>query len=230
MQVGGKRQFEKLFVIAIASLALMSLAVYALSGISTSVGERTRWSGLTAGSIATEGGNITHSNVTSVSLTDRWAAFFGNVTGGIALTNGSSTLYSWTWALETGGEVCLSENSTLPIESSFTTASASNINTAFGHGSAADNATNTYEANNCSLVFSQATVTNTAYAKHKDHSSFYTCPVYDGTGGSAKADYLFCTNISNGTTYHNLSYNYEVLVPTAPGTGSETYYFYAEFG
>lgn len=218
----------KNLVYGLLAFALVFGALYAMSGASAGTATHTRWSGAAAGSVATEGGNITHVNVTSVTLTDKWAAFYGNISGTINLTNGTNSVYAWTWAANSSGEICLSENSTMPVETALVAATAANVNTAYSHGSAADNATNTFTATNCTLDFSKVSVSSAPYVKHMDSSTFYTCAVNDGAGAT-KADFLFCTNISHGgTTFHNLSYNYEIMVPTAPGTGSETYYFYVE--
>lgn len=219
----------KKLIFGIIAAALLLGTLYALTGASVGTATRTRWGGGTVGSDTTEGGNITYVNVSSTSLTDKWAAYYGNISGTINLTNGTNSVFSWTWTPATGGKVCLSANNTGLIESLLNTATAANINTAYTLGSAADNATNTFTVSNCTMNFAQATVTNTLYAKHLSQSTFYTCAVYNGAGTSLKAGYLFCTNISNaGTTFHNLTYNYEVMVPTSPGTGTETYYFYAE--
>lgn len=224
---GRQKLPQKALMPLLLVLALAAVLTYALSGVSVSKGAVIRWSGGGAGTDTTEGGNITLINVSSTSLTDKWAAYYGNITGSLSLTNGTYNVYVWSWSISTGGKVCIGENSTLPT--SLTNTNATAVNTAFSLGSAADNATNTFTAANCTMAFSEGTVTNTAYAKHQSLSTFFTCPVYDNSGQTGKTSFMFCTNISNGTSFHNQSVNYEIMVPTTPGTGTETYYFYAEF-
>lgn len=229
--IGGEGSLSFLRHLPAVFLFFMGVAIidFALSGATLGTATDSRWSGATAGSDTTEGGNITYVSITSTSLTDKWAAYYGNVSGTINLTNGTNSVFSWSWTSATGGEVCITQNNTGLIESLLTAATAANINTAFSHGVAADNATNTFTAANCTMNFAQATVSSAPYARHLSQSTFYTCAIYDGAGTSSKAGYLFCTNIStSGRTYHNQSFNYEIMVPTSPGTGTETYYFYAE--
>ena len=56
--------------------------------------------------VTTQGGNITQINVTSVQVTDKWAGFYGHVSGSIVLADASGDyLYQWTIANINGGFV-----------------------------------------------------------------------------------------------------------------------------
>jgi hypothetical protein len=65
----------------------------------------------------------------------------------------------------------------------------------------------------------------TGYVKHTD-GSYWTCVVKNTA--SAKTNFAFCTNISTGNNFKATPVNYEVMVPTVFGSGTETYYFYAQ--
>jgi hypothetical protein len=201
--------------------------LFALSGASTTLIQNTRWNGSNAGLQVTEGGNISAVNVASVSLTDKWAAFYGNVTGNVSLTNGTASVYTWTWSSIAGGEVCLSTGSAI----SGTVGQVSSgvpIDTAWGFPStSADSANNTFKTADCAMDFSQGSVASTANVTHKGLSSYTTCAVQFGT--AQKNNYFFCAAInSTGKSFNNQTVNYEIMVPTTAGAGSETYYFYAE--
>jgi len=210
-------------------LGTMSFAMSNATGIN--VTERGRWAGLAGSWYTTEGGNISAVNLTGATLTDRWAAFYGNVTGNIRLTDlvGTNNLFNWTWTPGTGGEVCFSTAGNFTW-SDAATATGANVNTAFGLGNAADSANNTFtDAVGCNLNFTQAFVGNSAKAVHSGSSTFWTCAIKDAFSGS-KGDYAFCTNISSaGKNWNNEGANYEVMVPTTPGVSNvETYYVFAE--
>ena len=186
-----------------------------------------RWAGTASTqSVATEGGNITQVNVSATALTDKWALFYGNVTGTVVLRDSASTAYTWTYSSGGSGEVCVSTATTFP-SGTLANASASNIDTLWGLG-ISDNAINTLN-NTCpsDIIVNGQTVTTPVAIKIQGDSNFYTCGLQTGTG--AKNNYAFCTNISDsGINYANSPNNYELMVPTTPGAGTETYYFYIE--
>lgn len=224
------------WIFALFGLLVLGSVVFAIGGATAATQSYyDRWTATAGGAtITVEGGNISDVNLTSSSLTDRWAAFFGNVSGSLVLrdaTNTSARVYEWlNWDPANGGEVCTSTGSAYSF-AAVTSATGAAVNSAFTLGNAADNATNTYtDAGACNLVFDGApAVPTSAYADHAD-GSFWTCAVYDGAG-AAEADYAFCTNISSaGLNFKGQPAHYEVMVPTTPGVGTETYYFYAELG
>jgi hypothetical protein len=213
-------------------LALFGIVLFgtglamAISGATpTQVGNQYRWTGQSAANLTTEGGNITAANVSGTFLTDRWAAFFGNVSGTIVLGNNTSNVYSWTYNVSNGGEICLSPATAF----SFATPAAAvpaTLNTDFNLGSASDNATRTFTTTSCSLTFSTGTVSSLPNVTTT--GGFNTCAVTDGSTG-AKTNYAFCTAInSTGTNWLTNAAHYQVMVPTEPGSGTENYYFYME--
>jgi hypothetical protein len=106
------------------------------------------------------------------------------------------------------------------------------IDTNFALGDAADDAEGTFNLTNCNLVLATGTVTDIISARHQGNSTFTTCAI-TADGGTAKDNYAFCTNISSTGLWFGSDTgvaNYELLIPTTPGSGTETYYFYAELG
>jgi len=213
-------------------IMLLSGIAFAMTGATVgSEVERGRWAGNAAQSVATEGGNISGVNVTGTMLTEKWASFYGNVTGTIVLTDsaGTNNVYSWSWTAADGGEVCLSQDSSFPWASAETTTRAE-IDTAFGFTSGADQAADTYTDASCSITINEvAGATSSTGTSLMGSSSFSNCILGDGTE-AAEADFAFCTDIDNaGTNWNNEAANYEVMVPTTQTAGAtETYYFFVE--
>lgn len=201
--------------------------VFAIAGTSvTYVTDYGRWTEGVAGNWTTEGGNITALNLSQTDLTDRWAAFLGNVSGGIVLQDAAANLfYDWTYTAGSAGEVCATTGSDFAWATVSDTTGAL-VNAGFTLGNAADNATGTLvDASACNLDFIEGDVANSAYVAHEGTSNFWTCAVDDG--GAAQGDFAFCTNITSDTDYRGGTSNYEIMVPTTPGE-VETYYFFAE--
>lgn len=202
--------------------------VMAINGAApTWVSDVTRWTGDAAGSDLTEGGNISQVDVTGVTLTDRWAAYYGEVSGTLNLTDGTYYVYSWTPSTYTG-EVCLSTGTAFNFVG-VVVPTVGNIDTAWSM-TGTDTATNTFTASTCNLDFNEATLANTLVADHAA-GAFYTCAIAEAAG-TGQDDHAFCTNINeDAATYDAGTADYEVMVPTPAGVGAagqETYYFYLE--
>ena len=188
-----------------------------------------RWTGGSAlGNVATEGGNVTAVNLTTESLTDKWAAFFGNLTGTIRLTDAagaaaSKYVYSWTAGLAQNGSSVCAANGTINFGGTVyavNNVSLIALNTALGHGAAADNVTNTYTTS-CNITFLDKSVTGSLGVK--TGGNFTSCGLTDTT------NYAICTAVNaTGKNYKGQDAEYELLVPTHFGTSTDTYYFYAE--
>lgn len=198
----------------------------------TNVTHLERWGSNISGTpVITEGGNITSINTYSEQLTDRWAAFFGNVSIDIYLTDNDSAttnyLFKWHWTPDNSGVLCVSTNSTLGTIN-ITGANSFDIDVAWGFdSSSSDCAEKTFNNTNCSLVFGNVVVDNADYANTGTAGVFRTC-AFKTKLVPKKDELLFCTAInSTGQAYSGVPANYELIVPTSYGYNVfETYYFY----
>ncbi len=92
--------------LAVLFAGLLAAAFAAPTGASVTAGTQERWAGTSAGTVTTEGGNITQVNVTGYTVTTKWAGFWGEVSGGIRLADASGNVfYEWTVTDPTGGVV-----------------------------------------------------------------------------------------------------------------------------
>jgi hypothetical protein len=179
---------------------------------------------------STQGGNLTGLNMSTTQLSERWAAFYGDVQGNIVLTDAAASnyVYSWVWSAADGGTVCVSTNSSLgSIYAGGAT--GSDIDNAWSYSSdATDSGTNTFSSTNCTLDIGSASITDASYADTGTAGGFMTCALKSAVT-PAKANMVFCSDIiPGGTTWNNGTGDYEVMVPTPIGPGTtETYYFYA---
>ncbi len=191
---------------------------------------QTRWIPSYTNNITTQGGNITYALIDGTLLTSRWAAFFGNVSGAIILGDNANQVFTWSWTPAVGGEVCLSTNNAYDFVdgAAASTTDAQSLDSVFGLGAAADNATNTFTTQDCTMQLNN-TNSITGTANVTTAGGFDTCLITDGTT-STKADFAFCTDINGtGTNFEGNNVHYQVMVPTNPGIDAlEEYYFYME--
>ncbi len=199
----------------------------------TNASTHARYNGTaTAGNATTEGGNITGLNISSTALTDKWAAFYGNVSGSILLTGaaGVNNVYSWAWSPADGGTVCVSTNSSLS-QLSASGAQGSDIDSAWGFPASVDSGINTFNLTNCTMGIGSSSITNASYADTGPAGGFITCSLKSAPA-PAKPQLLFCSDIiSGGTSWNGVPSDFELMVPTNSTAGAtETYYFYANLG
>jgi len=172
----------------------------------------------------TEGGNVTGFNLTGNDSTDRWAGYFGNVSGEIVLgINASNIMYDWAWN-GAAGEVCATATAGTFDWAGLAAATAQELNSIFSHAASSDNATSTLTDASGTINIEGTSVTSTAVI---DDQNWQTVAIGDG-GGASKADYAFCVNLTAGApTVAGSSGNYQLMVATQPAT-IETYYFFMD--
>lgn len=217
-------------IVAFMAMLCMIGSALAMDNATTLTINTTRWAGSSTQSHATAAGNISQVNITQSTLTTRWAAYSGNVSSSINLTDGTNNVFTWAWAPASGGRVCMSTGSTFAFGSAAMLDDSIAMNTRWAFGSAADNATNTYTnttGTKCNTTVAGQTITNTVGVNIGGSSGFRDCAISDGST-AAKANFAFCANInSSGINYRGAAAHYEVMVPVATAS-TETYNFFME--
>ena len=228
----------KIALVVIAAI-LVSGYVSAGSWLVTPSAVDTRWTEPSAGSDETEGGNITQLNLTSELLTQKWAAYYGNLTGDISLRDTTGyTVFNWSWTIGDGAEVCASTASSFnwtDLENA--TEAAVDANWSFAAGDV-DSAANTFSLYTEDFTIAGVTVNNVpsfTTGPETANDDFETGVMGDGDNAT-KIDFVFCVNADaadctgpGGCSYNNRPVNYELMVPTNEAAGAtETFYFYVE--
>jgi len=178
--------------------------------------------------VTTEGGNVTNVDFASNISTEKWAGFWGNVSGAVVLTPGSSMFYTWTWDSSNGGEVCAVAASSGFDWASVQQTAAAAVDGIWNFGSAIDNATNTLTSS-CAVTVAGTPVSGSA-GNYTGVGGFETCVVADDVAPADKSDLAFCVNITqNGNLFNGQPGDYELLTATNETAGQyETYYFWLE--
>jgi len=215
---------------ALAFVVLCSGMAFAIGNASVTENTQSGWSDVTgAGSIITEGGNVSNVTLDVNTSTEKWAGAYGEVDGNLVLAENLGTanfMYTWVYDEASGGTVCVSTNNNPTWASVVGGVAATAIDTAWSFtGSDADSAANTVTTT-ASVTLNGASVTGNATS---DTASWETV-IVGGLGGGGKADYGFCVAIdSTGSNYVGNAVDYELMMPTnAAASTTETYYFYAE--
>lgn len=178
----------------------------------------------------TEGGNVTNLNLTGNVSTEKWAGYWGNVSGNIVLSPGTAMFYTWNWDSSYGGEVCAIAAPSEFDWSAVQNIGAAVIDTAWGFFAGdVDSAASTFADASCNVnVAGVAVAPSTGVTTNG--GTFETCAV--GDGGANKSDVAFCVNITQGgTLFNTLTGDYQLLAATNESVGGfETHYFWLELG
>jgi len=215
----------------LALLFAASLAFAIQPAETWTLGTTGKYTQLTTASQQTEGGNVTYGNLTGNVSTEKWAGFWGNVSGNIVLAPGANQpmFYTWAWTSADGGEVCA------VAAPSFTWASvqavgAATIDAIWGFDVLnTDSASNTLADASCNVIVAGIAVPPSTGVT-TNGGTFETCAVADAGAPVWKDDIAFCVNITQGgTLFNSLTGDYQLLTAANETAGQyETYNFWLE--
>ena len=181
--------------------------------------------------VTTEGGNVTPLDLSSNISTEKWAGYWGNVTGEIVLAPGlgAPLFYSWTWDSGDGGEVCAVAAASGFDWSGLQGTSAAAIDGIWNFGAATDNATETFNET-CSIEIAGFSIPTTDGSFTGQRVDFMTCVLADQASPADKSDLAFCVDITqDGGLFNTFTGDYELLAPANETAGAtETHYFWLE--
>jgi len=179
--------------------------------------------------VTTEGGNVTNLNLSGNVSTEKWAGFWGNVSGLIVLSPGTGMFYTWPWTPANGGEVCAIAAASGFDWTGLQNVTAAAIDTVWNFFSGdTDSATNTL-TQSCAVTVAGTSVTGSA-GNMTGGNAFQTCAVADQANPAAKNDIAFCVNMTQGgSLFNGQTGDYQLMVATNETLNSfETYYFWIE--
>ena len=227
-----KTKMKGLFLSALMVLSIFAMAAVPVSAgpgtTSASEGDNTNPGPTASAAVSTEGGKITEVNLTADSYTERWAGFYGNVTGTISLGDGSADLYQWTWTPADEGEVIASTASSGITWASLVNGAAADVDTRWGFSTGSDQAADAF-GDTLTFTIGDQTMTNAPSTATLGAGTWETAIVNDGAT-AAKTDFLFVVNIDNDASAFNSEiHDFEMIVPTNDEIdATENYYFYVE--
>jgi hypothetical protein len=215
-----KSKVVTLLALAGAALLLTSTAV-AQTGAQVTAGDGESTDNSTSQSVTTEGGNVTSANVTVQSVTQKWAAFYGNLDGNDVLADaGGSNFYKWTLSNPTGSVVYAVTDGDAPT----TKNPVSDPNTALGGGfdSGVDSASRTFNQSGNVASLGSTQVAETFTSNSPDPA--FTTALYEDSGGNP----VYAAQVQNGVAgFDGGSYDYQLLVGVGESTADKSFDFYA---
>jgi hypothetical protein len=220
-------------MLAAFAVLLFGVAFADVGGATTTPGSTGKAADTASESEITEGGNVTQVTLASNQSTEKWAAFYGNVTGNLLLQQGStgSPVYVWEWNPTSGGEVCVNVNPGTFTWSALEVAAKSAIDTAWNFATGdADSATSTFT--DASAAYDFAGIGSGTTTGVIDDQTWQTFAIEDASGATTKPDLAFCVNMSTTKGFAvNASVKgaYQLMAATNETAATyETYYFFVE--
>ncbi len=211
-------------------LALLAGVGFAIAPVTGwTAGATGKYSQAAAPAVTTEGGNVSNINVSQSASTEKWAGFWGNITGGLYLAPDTTNIfYQWTGFDITGSTLCAVAGTGFDW-GAVTATTGSSIDSVWGFvGTDADSGANTFTGSG-SVQLAGSTITSAA-ADTGAAGGFVTVVIADTATPAAKADLAFCVSATvGGTLFNGQQGDYELMVATdeAPGA-TETYNFWLE--
>jgi len=214
-----KRVRRTIIIMLIALLSVAGIAYAAVQGSSVDVVKTDQLTETSAGNTDAEGGNVTMMNLSATVSTQRWAGFYGNVTGTLGLGLGTDVFYSFSAA--NALTVFASQNQTFDwasIEAS--TGAEVDAATAWNYAAGNDQAADVY-AGAVQVGTTTGAITEVATLQ----SGNFITGIFDDAAPDGKGNFAFGVNVSSAACFDGTTCDYELMVPA---DGTETYYFFVE--
>ncbi len=203
------------------------ITLAAPTNASVQVGTQERAPSQTAGSLQTEGGNVTEVNVSAYQVTTKWAGFYGTVSGDIRLADAANHIfYQWTVNDPTGGVVY----ATTGVITDWSSSNIAPLYASDGYLpsfliTGTDSFNNTFtqreDFSSPSLTISAVNYTVT----NPTSSSFKTYALRTSDGSIL----IWAGKINAGqTTFNGKSGDYQILAGVTDQSAPTTFYFYLE--
>lgn len=210
----------KLMLMFLVLGVLMSGSVFAAvvgGNVTTGVAQTGENSNST--NISIDAGEVQEVNISGESITGKWAGFYGNIAGGIALTDGTDNFYNWT-VTDVSGSVVYAANQSVANWGVITAADYTDM-PAHLLTAAVDNYTNTFTQDAGTFTLPDAsTVTSVDFVTTNGVAAIntYALKVDGALVWGAEA-------VQNGAAFNGELVDYQLLVPAESGT---VYHFYME--
>jgi len=211
-------------VLTLVSILLFAnfASAQAVTGGTTVAGGTQSWSGTSSTSVNILGGNITEVNVSGYSQTGRWAGFWGEVSGGLKLSDSTNSFYEWTVSDVTGAVVYAADAA---VSNWGSVAAAGTLDMpGYLTAGATDNFTNTFNTTGKTFTSTSLSVGSAPYTNTYSSGAAGNLETYALKDG---ATLIWAGKaLSNEASFNGGTVDYQLLVP-ANGT-QETYNFYLE--
>ena len=218
---------------ALAFVVLACGFSFAVVNSTTTEIDQSGFEGLTAAeSVTTEGGNVTEVDLGTNASTEKWAGFFGNVSGELVLAEAGTGpyMYRWTYDVGSGGTVCASIGDNPVWTFAAIASGVIDAVTAWDFPVAdADSATRTMTNTSGQVTLEGALQPASASLTSEGGTTWQT--VAYGTGGATTKDALiFCVNITEGgDNFKGGDSDFQLMAPTNSTVDTtEEYFFYLE--
>ncbi len=225
---------EKLFSVlafVLGALLVASMAAAAPGGATVTAGTAESISAPSAGSVNAQGGNVQEVNISGYTITDKWAGFFGQVSGDVRLGDSAGDIfYKWTVDDPTGSVIYAVVNGTVNDWSS------TNIVPLYASDSimpsflktGADSFNNTF-TNQGTFNSSSLTINNVNYTTTWEGGSQGTDFKTYALKASNEGKMIFAAKaVSDKTGFNGKAVDYQVLVGLTSETTQVPVYFYME--
>ena len=224
------RKISSLLVLAGAAILLTSTAS-SQSGTTITTGEGENFTQSGTGTATAQGGNVTNLNISQISTTSKWSAFYGQLTATERLSDASGNNFykwtvdsptatgSWVYAVPNGNGAPTSLSNISDVNTFF-----SGLTGSFTSG--ADKASATFNSTQDMDGVTSAPVANTYVAGSGPSTSFSSGIVQDGSGNP-----VYLAEVQQDSTGFNGNANdFQLLAGVGESTTTKSFDFYAKIG
>lgn len=226
-----RRKLVSLLVLAGATIMLTSMVTSQTAAGSVSTGSGENDTVTNSNTVTAQGGNVTNANVTIDSITNKWSAFYGQLTSTERLSDASgNNFYQWTVDNPTAsGSNVYAVPSGQGAPSSASLGAVSNPDTFLGaeFNSGADSASNTF--NETRTLDSVSTAAADTFVSDSPSDTF-TSGLANDTTNTANSSVYLAEVQQDSTGFDGNTHDFQLLVGVGESTANKDFDFYAKIG
>jgi len=234
-------------LIALVSFASIFIRAEPEGALVTNISSTTK-NTTAADSLQNDKGTITIVDLQVTQQNTKWKAYVGNVSGSLVLRDAESyAIYEWGSTGSPSGEVYISRNNSIDWSSTSikcaNSTAITNEQNVLGHGAtSSDNINFTFSQTlHQTIVIGEGNVTNSTcrslytYVNNAAQSASESALFQEVLLMDANMHIIYATVINqdspsynNDSAVHNMTYDFQAIVPDFTGASIATYYFYVE--
>lgn len=223
-----RRKLVSLLVLAGATIMLTSMVTSQSAAGTVTTGPGENDTVTNSNTVTAQGGNVTNANVTVDSITQKWSAFYGQLTATERLSDASgNNFYQWTVdnPTATGSNVyAVPSGNGAPSTSSLATVSSPDTFLGGQFDSGADSASNTF--NRTGTIDGVSTEVADTFVSDSPSDTFTSGLADDGAGNP-----VYLAEVQQDATgFDNNAHDFQLLVGVGESTANKDFDFYAKIG
>lgn len=228
IKIGSIMNLTNIAVLSLILIMLTGFSAAQIEGAQTTAGNNETSTTSGTGNVTIQAGSVASVDLSQNSLTEKWAGFYGTISGSKVLGSASDNLYTWTANSFSDAKVVATPQGD-PVPTGVNTVNDPNSFLGGEFNSGVANASTTFNRTDSISLFGSSTSTAAVdtFNSSQQRSDRFTTFLYENADQANEPVYV-AEGSSLGPGFNNDNVNYQMLVGVGDSASQKTYSFYLE--